>query len=81
MNTRKVRNAAITAGLCLTMAFGAMPVAAIAKTAQGTALVSTKASEQKTGYLAVSFVDQDGKTIAETEAFENVTIGTKISDL
>ena len=63
------------------MALGTMPVAAIAETAQGAAVVSTKAGEQKTGYLSVSFVDQDGKTIADTKAFEGVTIGTKISDL
>ena len=56
MNARKVRNAAVTAGLCLSMAFGTLPVTAIAEQAQDAA---PTASQEAAAQHKFSFVDAD----------------------
>lgn len=56
MNAGKVRNAAVTAGLCLSMAFGTLPVTAIAEQAQDAA---PTASQEAAAQHKFSFVDAD----------------------
>lgn len=56
MNAGKVRNAAVTAGLCLSMTFGTLPVTAIAEQAQS---VAPTASQEAAAQHKFSFVDAD----------------------